>query len=98
MLILMPMVIYVTAWCLLIYFSIFPQNTLAILDKLDLDNEDEPSEESNLGTTKQKIWALFDEPSSSTGAKVSHKFEQVDDNAITALNGSSKKPLVRQYR
>ncbi|XP_055295912.1 potassium voltage-gated channel protein Shaw-like [Sitodiplosis mosellana] len=63
------------------------QNTLAILDKLDLDNEDEPSEESvarmfgfeeNLMNgdlsywqrTKPKIWALFDEPSSSTGAKI----------------------------
>lgn len=72
----------------LVLFFIFPQNTLAILDKLDLDNEDEPSEESvarmfgfeeNLlngdlsywQRTKPKIWALFDEPSSSTGAKVS---------------------------
>lgn len=62
------------------------QNTLAILDKLDLDNE-EPSEEaiarlfgfeedlingdlSCWQRTKPKIWALFDEPSSSTGAKV----------------------------
>lgn len=60
------------------------QNTLAILDKLDLDNDDEPSEESvarmfGFGNgdlsywqrVKPKIWALFDEPSSSTGAKVS---------------------------
>lgn len=63
------------------------QNTLAILDKLDLDNDDEPSEESVARLfgfeedllngdlsywqrTKPKIWALFDEPSSSTGAKV----------------------------
>ncbi|XP_031623677.1 potassium voltage-gated channel protein Shaw-like [Contarinia nasturtii] len=63
------------------------QETLAILDKLDLDNEDEPSDESvarlfgyeeNLlngdlsywQRTKPKIWALFDEPSSSTGAKI----------------------------
>lgn len=62
------------------------QNTLAILDKLDLDNE-EPSEEavarlfgfedallngelSCWQRTKPKIWALFDEGSSSTGAKV----------------------------
>lgn len=65
----------------------FPlQNTLAILDKLDIDNE-KPSEEQvarlfgfedsiNKGRLncwqriKPKIWALFDEPSSSTGAKV----------------------------
>lgn len=63
------------------------QNTLAILDKLDLDNEEDPSEESVARLfgfeedllngdlsywqrTKPKIWALFDEPSSSTGAKV----------------------------
>lgn len=62
------------------------QNTLAILDKLDLDNE-EPTEEavarlfgfedamlngelSCWQRTKPKIWALFDEGSSSTGAKV----------------------------
>ncbi|XP_061395420.1 potassium voltage-gated channel protein Shaw [Musca vetustissima] len=62
------------------------QNTLAILDKLDIDNE-KPSEEQvarlfgfedsiNKGRLncwqriKPKIWALFDEPSSSTGAKV----------------------------
>ncbi|KAM7353672.1 shaw-like isoform 2-T3 [Cochliomyia hominivorax] len=62
------------------------QNTLAILDKLDIDNE-KPSEEQvarlfgfedsiNKGQLncwqrlKPKVWALFDEPSSSTGAKV----------------------------
>ncbi|XP_037034250.1 potassium voltage-gated channel protein Shaw-like [Bradysia coprophila] len=62
------------------------QNTLAILDKLDLDNE-EPTEEavarlfgfedallngelSCWQRTKPKIWALFDEGSSSTGARV----------------------------
>ncbi|XP_046812152.1 potassium voltage-gated channel protein Shaw [Lucilia cuprina] len=62
------------------------QNTLAILDKLDIDNE-KPSEEQvarlfgfedsiNKGQLncwqrlKPKIWALFDEPSSSTGAKI----------------------------
>lgn len=64
------------------------QNTLAILDKLDLDNDDEPSEESVARMfgfdgngdlsywqrVKPKIWALFDEPSSSTGAKVSFSF------------------------
>lgn len=66
--------------------AIFFQNTLAILDKLDLDNE-EASEEAiarlfgfeddlvngNLSCwqrTKPKVWALFDEPSSSTAAKV----------------------------
>lgn len=64
----------------------FLQNTLAILDKLDIDNE-KPSEEQvarlfgfedsiNKGRLncwqrlKPKVWALFDEPSSSTGAKV----------------------------
>ena len=68
--------------CLLIIL----QNTLAILDKLDIDNE-KPSEEQvarlfgfedsiNKGhlncwqRIKPKVWALFDEPSSSTGAKV----------------------------
>lgn len=66
------------------------QNTLAILDKLDIDSE-EPSEEtvarmfgfedalingelSCWQRTKPKIWALFDEPSSSTGAKVKRIF------------------------
>lgn len=62
------------------------QTTLAVLDKLDLDNEHEASEETvarmfgfeenlmNLSywqRTKPKIWALFDEPSSSNYAKVS---------------------------
>lgn len=59
---------------------------MAILDKLDLDNE-EPTEEavarlfgfedallngelSCWQRTKPKIWALFDEGSSSTGARV----------------------------
>lgn len=67
-------------------FRFLFQNTLAILDKLDLDNE-EPTEEavarlfgfedallngelSCWQRTKPKIWALFDEGSSSTGAKV----------------------------
>ncbi|XP_059616493.1 potassium voltage-gated channel protein Shaw-like [Phlebotomus argentipes] len=59
------------------------QTTLAILDKLDLDNE-QPSEDaiSRLfgfeestelncwQRVKPKIWAMFDEPSSSTGAKL----------------------------
>ncbi|CAH0725469.1 unnamed protein product, partial [Brenthis ino] len=62
------------------------QNTLAILDKLDIDSE-KPSEEEiarifgyeeaylagDLGIwqrVKPKIWALFDEPSSSPAAKV----------------------------
>ncbi|XP_055680302.1 potassium voltage-gated channel protein Shaw-like [Lutzomyia longipalpis] len=59
------------------------QNTLAILDKLDLDNE-QPSEEaisrlfgfeesgdvSCWQRLRPKIWAMFDEPSSSTGAKI----------------------------
>ncbi|XP_063702622.1 potassium voltage-gated channel protein Shaw-like [Culicoides brevitarsis] len=62
------------------------QSTLAILDKLELD-EEQPSEEAiarlfgfeeallNGELTcwqrnKPKIWALFDEPSSSTGAKI----------------------------
>ncbi|KPJ13360.1 Potassium voltage-gated channel protein Shaw, partial [Papilio machaon] len=62
------------------------QNTLAILDKLDIDSE-KPSEEEiarifgyeeaylsgELGVwqrIKPKIWALFDEPSSSPAAKV----------------------------
>lgn len=71
-------------------FSIFSfpqQSTLAILDKLELDDE-QLSEESiarlfgfdeallNYNElscwqrTRPKIYALFDEPSSSTGAKV----------------------------
>ncbi|XP_058120766.1 potassium voltage-gated channel protein Shaw-like [Anopheles ziemanni] len=62
------------------------QSTLAILDKLELDDE-QPSEEAIARLfgfeeallngeltcwqrTKPKIWALFDEPSSSTGAKI----------------------------
>ncbi|CAK1555513.1 unnamed protein product [Leptosia nina] len=62
------------------------QNTLAILDKLDIDSE-KPSEEEiarlfgyeeaylsgDLGPwqrIKPKVWALFDEPSSSPSAKV----------------------------
>ncbi|XP_049876325.1 potassium voltage-gated channel protein Shaw-like [Pectinophora gossypiella] len=62
------------------------QNTLAILDKLDIDSE-KPSEEEiarlfgyeeayfsgDLGVwqrLKPKVWALFDEPSSSPSAKV----------------------------
>ncbi|XP_045500839.1 potassium voltage-gated channel protein Shaw-like [Colias croceus] len=62
------------------------QNTLAILDKLDIDSE-KPSEEEiarlfgyeeayhsgELGIwqrIKPKVWALFDEPSSSPSAKV----------------------------
>ncbi|PZC72139.1 hypothetical protein B5X24_HaOG211817, partial [Helicoverpa armigera] len=61
-------------------------NTLAILDKLDIDSE-KPSEEEiarlfgyeeaylsgDLGIwqrVKPKVWALFDEPSSSPAAKV----------------------------
>ncbi|KAL4703816.1 hypothetical protein ACJJTC_004415 [Scirpophaga incertulas] len=70
-----------------IYHTFFnPQNTLAILDKLDIDSE-KPSEEEiarlfgyeeaylagELGAwqrTKPKVWALFDEPSSSPPAKV----------------------------
>lgn len=64
------------------------QNTLAILDKLDIENE-KPTEEqiarlfgfeealSNgelncWQRLKPKIWAMFDEPSSSTGAKVEY--------------------------
>ena len=59
---------------------------MAILDKLDLDHEQPSEEaiarlfgfeEALLNgeltcwqRTKPKIWALFDEPSSSTGAKV----------------------------
>lgn len=67
--------------------SFIIQSTLAILDKLELD-EEQPSEEAIARLfgfeeallngeltcwqrTKPKIWALFDEPSSSTGAKVS---------------------------
>ncbi|CAF4878095.1 unnamed protein product [Pieris macdunnoughi] len=62
------------------------KNTLAILDKLDIDSE-KPSEEEiarifgyeesylagELGPwqrIKPKVWALFDEPSSSPSAKV----------------------------
>uniref|UniRef100_A0A182F5V3 Uncharacterized protein n=1 Tax=Anopheles albimanus TaxID=7167 RepID=A0A182F5V3_ANOAL len=62
------------------------QSTLAILDKLELDDE-QPSEEAIARLfgfeeallngeltcwqrTKPKIWALFDEPSSSAGAKI----------------------------
>lgn len=70
-----------------ISFRFLPQSTLAILDKLELDDE-QLSEESiarlfgfdealsnynELGCwqrTRPKIYALFDEPSSSTGAKV----------------------------
>lgn len=64
----------------------FLQNTLAILDKLDIDSE-KPSEEEiarlfgyeesyltgELGVwqrLKPKVWSLFDEPSSSPAAKV----------------------------
>ncbi|KAH8250920.1 hypothetical protein KR038_005899 [Drosophila bunnanda] len=62
------------------------QNTLAILDKLDIENEKPTEEEiarlfgfeeamSNgelncWQRLKPKIWAMFDEPSSSTGAKI----------------------------
>lgn len=71
-----------------IYLKIYIplQNTLAILDKLDIENE-KPTEEqiarlfgfeealSNgelncWQRLKPKVWAMFDEPSSSTGAKV----------------------------
>ena len=70
-----------------ISFRFLPQSTLAILDKLELDDE-QLSEESiarlfgfddallNYNElscwqrTRPKIYALFDEPSSSTGAKV----------------------------
>ncbi|XP_030377813.1 potassium voltage-gated channel protein Shaw [Scaptodrosophila lebanonensis] len=62
------------------------QNTLAILDKLDIENE-KPTEEQIARLfgfedaltngelncwqrVKPKIWAMFDEPSSSTGAKI----------------------------
>lgn len=71
-----------------------PQNTLAILDKLDIDSE-KPSEEEiarlfgyeeayvsgELGVwqrLKPKVWALFDEPSSSPPAKVSHCIVKFD--------------------
>lgn len=68
-----------------LFFIGHPQETLATLDKLDLDYDDEISGESvarkfgfdengDLSVwqrTKPRIWALFDEPSSSTGAKVS---------------------------
>ncbi|CAG9129504.1 unnamed protein product [Plutella xylostella] len=67
-------------------FKIDDQNTLAILDKLDIDSE-KPSEEEiarlfgyeesylagELGAwqrLKPRVWALFDEPSSSPAAKV----------------------------
>ncbi|XP_061379342.1 potassium voltage-gated channel protein Shaw-like isoform X3 [Danaus plexippus] len=67
-------------------FYIFYENTLAILDKLDIDSE-KPSEEEiarlfgygeaylagDVGTwqrVKPRVWALFDEPSSSPSAKV----------------------------
>ncbi|ALC44463.1 Shawl [Drosophila busckii] len=62
------------------------QNTLAILDKLDIENEKPTDEqiarlfgfEEALSNgelncwqrLKPKIWAMFDEPSSSTGAKI----------------------------
>jgi hypothetical protein len=70
-----------------ISFPFLPQSTLAILDKLELDDE-QLSEESiarlfgfddallNYNELscwqrrRPKIYALFDEPSSSTGAKV----------------------------
>lgn len=63
------------------------QTTLAILDKLDIDAERPSAEEvarlfgyeedylaGNLSAwqrLKPKVWSLFDEPYSSTGAKVS---------------------------
>lgn len=73
-------------YILLFRVFVFVQNTLAILDKLDLDNE-EPSEEavarlfgfedallngelSCWQRVKPKIWALFDVGSRSAGAKV----------------------------
>lgn len=66
------------------------QETLAVLDRLDLDT-DKPSDEEIArkfgfeddyfkGTlswwqlTKPKLWSLFDEPYSSTAAKVSYEF------------------------
>ncbi|KAH9636577.1 hypothetical protein HF086_007006 [Spodoptera exigua] len=69
-----------------LWYIVKPQNTLAILDKLDIDSE-KPSEEEiarlfgyeeaylsgELGIwqrIKPKVWALFDEPSSSPAAKV----------------------------
>lgn len=68
------------------------QNTLAILDKLDIDSE-KPSEEEtarlfgyeeaylagHVGVwqrLKPKVWALFDEPSSSPAAKVKKPFKR----------------------
>lgn len=68
----------------------YPQTTLAILDKLDIET-DKPSQEEiarkfgyedayNKGRltwwqrTKPKIWSLFDEPYSSHSAKVSFYF------------------------
>lgn len=63
------------------------QTTLAILDKLDIDSEKPSDEEiarifgyeeaylngelSAWQRLKPKVWSLFDEPSSSTSAKVS---------------------------
>lgn len=62
------------------------QTTLAILDKLDIDSEKPSDEEiarifgyeeaylagdlSMWQRLKPKVWSLFDEPSSSTAAKV----------------------------
>lgn len=85
------------------------QNTLAILDKLDLDNE-QTSEESVARLfgyedsflngeltcwqkTKPKIWAMFDEPSSSTAAKVINNtskissLSQKNNKIIMSLTG-----------
>lgn len=77
-------------WIFLFFFQFFKhrdtQETLAVLDRLDLDT-DKPSDEElarkfgfeeayysgNLSwwqKTKPKIWSLFDEPYSSNSAKV----------------------------
>lgn len=87
------------------------EETLAVLDRLDLDT-DKPSEEeiarkfgfeedyANNRLTrwqrlKPKMWSFFDEPYSSTGAKVS---EPMCDVSVCALAHREKAPKTWQYR
>ena len=77
------------------------QETLQILDRLDLDT-DKPTEEEIMKKfgleeefqsgdlscwqkVKPKIWALFDEPYSSTAAKVRLHYDNVDDVSLSLL-------------
>lgn len=85
----------------------YTQSTLAILDKIELDDEetskesiarlfgyDESSqnydEMSCWQRTRPKIYALFEEPSSSTGAKVRKKESKADGKATIDNIGTTK--------